>query len=149
MTRERWDDLWLEHFNVFYANGRSVDRARIRATEEMEHRFGPRPSEEGLRGLPLKYRIGLNVVLSRVRGLAPVEVSPMVQRLIVALVYGIGAAGPVLAAALSDAVIAGNEWGGIISAFVVAFWGKFSSSTTILSPARAGETQASKPGVTL
>lgn len=145
MTRERWDDLWLEHFNVFYANGRSVDRARIRATEEMEHRFGLRPAEEGLPALPLKYRIGLNVVLGRLRALGPMEVSPMLQRFVVALTYAIGAAGPVLAAAFQDSVISGNEWAGIASAAFVAFWGKFSSATTVFAPNRPDETMATTP----
>jgi len=42
--------------------------------------------------------------------------------------------------ALADAVVTGNEWGGILSAFLVAFWGKFSSNTTVVAASRKGET---------
>lgn len=73
------------------------------------------------------------------------EVNPLVKKVIVSLVYGLGALGAVVTVALQDGVISGNEWGLIGSAFIAAAWGKFSSNTTILAPSRAGETIAGPP----
>jgi hypothetical protein len=60
----------------------------------------------------------------------------MLQRVIVAVTYGIGAASPILAQAWSDGAITGQEWGGIGVAFFVAFWGTFKSNTTVIYPNR-------------
>ena len=62
--------------------------------------------------------------------------SPLMQRIIVSVVYGIGAAAPTFAAAFADSVVSGSEWSGIATAFVVAFWGTFKSNTTIVAPNR-------------
>jgi len=71
--------------------------------------------------------------------------NPLVKKLITSLVYGLGALGAVVAAALGDGVITGTEWSAIAAAFVVAAWGKFSSNTTVLAPSREGETMAGPP----
>jgi hypothetical protein len=60
----------------------------------------------------------------------------MLQRVIVAVTYGIGAASPILAQAWADGAITGQEWGGIGVAFFVAFWGTFKSNTTVIYPNR-------------
>jgi len=70
--------------------------------------------------------------------------NPMLQRAIVAAVYGLGAAIPVFVAAFEDAVISGSEWGGVFAAFIVAFWGTFKSNTTIISPNRKVWTPAER-----
>ncbi len=69
-----------------------------------------------------------------------------VKKLVVSLLYGLGAAAPVFQLALADNAVAGNEWGGIVSAGFVAFWGKFSSNTTVWRPSRKGETMTGGPG---
>jgi hypothetical protein len=60
----------------------------------------------------------------------------MLQRVIVAVTYGIGAASPILAQAWADGAITGQEWGGIAMAFAFAFWGTFKSNTTVIAPNR-------------
>jgi hypothetical protein len=60
----------------------------------------------------------------------------MLQRVIVAVTYGIGAASPILAQAWSDGAITSGEWQGIGIAFFIAFWGTFKSNTTLVSPNR-------------
>lgn len=59
----------------------------------------------------------------------------MTQRIIVALMYAVG----VVAATLQGTGIpqTPEAWLGIVMAFVIAFWGKFSSSTTIVAMNRA------------
>ena len=62
------------------------------------------------------------------------------KKVITSLVFGIGATGLVLNAALLDGTISGSEWSGILSAVAAAAWGKFSSNTTVFAPSRKGET---------
>lgn len=58
----------------------------------------------------------------------------MAQRIIVALVYAVGI---VIAAFQATGVPQTTEaWIGLVIAFVTGFWGKFSSSTTIIAPNR-------------
>jgi len=71
--------------------------------------------------------------------------SPLIKKLVVSLVYGLGALGAVVTVALQDGAITGEEWMLIGSAFVAAAWGKFSSNTTVIMPSRAGETIAGPP----
>jgi len=68
----------------------------------------------------------------------------MLQRVIVAVAYGLGAAGPVLGAAFGDGAISGTEWSGVATAFLIAFWGTFKSNTTIISPNRTVWTPAER-----
>jgi len=144
VTHDEWEAEWRACFTRLRAKGYELLKAQETARAITQARYGPQPGKA-----PLWGRIGAKIVGKQLSGVAPVEVSPMLQRIIVALVYGIGAAGPVLAVVLSDGAISGGEWSGLLSAFLVAFWGKFSSSTTILSASRQGETQATKPGLTL
>lgn len=143
LTHEEWEVEWRACFTRLRAKGYDLVKAQETARAITQARYGPQPGKA-----PIWVRVGAKIVGKQLSGVAPVEVSPMLQRIIVAVVFGIGAAGPVLAAALADAVISGQEWSGIASAFIVALWGKFSSSTTFLSATRPGETQSDKPGVT-
>jgi hypothetical protein len=71
----------------------------------------------------------------------------MATRIIVALLYAVGIVGATLTA---NGVPATPEaWIGLVVAFIGAFWAKFSSSTTLITPNRAGETLASHPPITL
>jgi hypothetical protein len=64
----------------------------------------------------------------------------MAQRIIVALLYALAGLGAVIQT--SGLPHTPEAWIGIVVAFGVAFWGKFSSSTTVVSPNRTGETFA-------
>ena len=109
------------------------------AMEETIRKYGPPPK---LERPPVNVRIVLWWLKKKLEGMKPMEVSmsPFVKKLIVSAVYGVGALGAVVAAALEDSVISGNEWALVLGAFAAAFWGKFSSNTTIIAPAREGET---------
>jgi VIT1/CCC1 family predicted Fe2+/Mn2+ transporter len=98
----------------------------------------------GPAGLPLTWRLALGFISRKLAALDAVEVSPMLQRVIVAVTYGIGAASPVLAAAFSDSVVTGQEWSGIGMAFFIAFWGTFKSNTTVIAPNRTEWTPAQR-----
>lgn len=100
--------------------------------------FGPRPP--GPPKPPMPARVGLWALKKKLRGLAPVEVPMLVKKLVVAAVYGIGATAATLQLALADSMMSGDEWAAVLSAFIAAFWGKFSSNTTKIMPSRDGET---------
>lgn len=131
MTREQWDAEWKACFERLRAKGSDILVAQKIAVNITTARYGPRPA-----GLSLRLRLALGFITSKLAGLRSVEVSPMFQRIIVAVTYGIGAASPVLAAAFQDSTITGAEWSGIATAFFIAFWGTFKSNTTIISPNR-------------
>ena len=131
MTREAWDAEFDACMARLRSKGADLAEAQRLARDITTVRFGARPA-----GLPLRLRLGLAVAVRFMEGLNDVEVSPMWQRVIVAITYGIGAASPVLAAAFSDSVVTGQEWSGIGMAFFIAFWGTFKSNTTIVSPNR-------------
>ena len=107
--------------------------------EETIRKYGPPPK---LERPPVNARIVLWWLKKKLEGLEPMEVSmsPFVKKLIVSAIYGVGALGAVVAAALEDGVVSGNEWALVLGAFAAAFWGKFSSNTTFIAPARKGET---------
>jgi len=70
----------------------------------------------------------------------------LLKKFVVSLMFGIGAAAPAVALAFKDdGFISGEEWGGILGALAIAFWGKFSSNTTVFAPSREGETIAGPP----
>ena len=139
MTREAWDAEFDACMARLRSKGADLAEAQRLARDITTVRFGARPA-----GLPLRLRLGLAVAVRFMEGLNDVEVSPMWQRVIVAITYGIGAASPVLAAAFSDGVITGQEWSGIGMAFFIAFWGTFKSNTTIVSPNRTAWTPAQR-----
>ena len=90
--------------------------------------------------LPLRARLALWWLGKKLEGVKPMEVSMLWKKLIVSLVYGIGATGAVLSVVLQDSTITGTEWMALLSAFAAAGWGKFSSNTTVVAPSRKGET---------
>lgn len=131
MTREEWDGLWWACFARLRRLGYDPIVAHRTAREITIARYGQQPPKP-----PIWIRFGLSFVKRKISGLAPVEVKPMLQRVLIAAVYGIGALGAVLSAVLSDGKVDGQEWAALLSAFVVAAWGKFSSNTTVIAPGR-------------
>ncbi len=105
---------------LHFQGGMSHFRARQLGHEITERRFGPQPEE------PKK----------------EVKMSQFVSKLIVSLVFGIGATGAALTVALGDGVITGPEWMALAGILATTFWGKFSSNTRFLAPSRKGETVA-------
>lgn len=137
-TREEWDELFTD-WRLLFQNGKGYPAPKAWEAAHREMRkHGPRPPAPPKP--PLKIRVGLWAAKKKLKGMKPVEVPMLWKKLIVAAVFGIGAAGPVLSASLADGLISGQEWGGLLSAFVAAFWGKFSSNTTVIAPSRKGET---------
>jgi hypothetical protein len=135
VTRAEWDAKWLSAFNHFYERGRSFEKASERAWTETKLKFGPRP--EGTKGLPLGYRIGVELLLSKLRGLAAKEKNPMSQRILNAAIYTVVA---VLAAFQATGLPQTTEaWVGLAVLAVTTFWGKFSTSTRLVFPNRVGE----------
>jgi hypothetical protein len=135
MTREEWDAKWLVAFNHFYEHGRSFERASSRAWTETKLKFGPRP--EGTQGLPLGYRIGVELLLSKLRGIAAKELNPMSQRIVNAAIYTVVA---VMAAFQATGMPQTPEaWAGLAVLAVTTFWGKFSTSTRLVAANRVGE----------
>jgi cytochrome b len=68
--------------------------------------------------------------------------SPQVQRIIVALGYALSALVATLTATGTPANT--EAWIGLVIAAVVAFWGKYSSSTTVFAANRAPWTEAQR-----
>ena len=147
MTREQWDRLFRLHYSEQRKRHPTMDLERARSViyDSMVASFGPRPA--GPPKPPLPARVGLWALTKKLRGLAPVEVfmSPFVKKLVVSMIYAVGASAATVQLALADAVISGDEWAAIMSAFVAAFWGTFKSNTTVIEPSRAGETIAGPP----
>jgi len=70
--------------------------------------------------------------------------NPLIKKVVVSLVYAVGAAYPAYSLAVPGGVTP-EEWGLVVGAFVAAFWGTFKSNTTVIEPSRAGETIAGPP----
>ena len=140
MTQAHWDQLFKLHFKEQRKRHPSMNPGRAREIiwDSMVDAFGPRPA--GPPKPPVPVRAGLWALKKKLRGIGPMEVPMFVKKLIVAAVYGIGATAATLQLALSDSVMSGDEWAAVLSAFVAAFWGKFSSNTTVVHPSRKGET---------
>jgi len=139
VTRDEWHALFKSIISRMVLRERiPFFRARKLAYKETEVRLGPEPASPVKPPLPIRILVAL--LGKHLQGMKPLEVPMFAQKLIVSLVFGIGAAGPVVSAAFADGVISGQEWGGILSAFIAAAYGKFSSNTTVFAPARKGET---------
>jgi len=138
MTQDEWDAHFdARRMHLINLRGLTPLEAWRRARKITERKHGRRPGEIRL---PLVIRVVIWWLKQRTGAWRPLEVSMLVKKLVVSLLYGIGAAAPALQLALADGVVTGNEWSGIFTALVVAFWGKFSSNTTVLGPSRDGET---------
>lgn len=136
MTREEWDQVWLATYDRFYNAGHSHERSRVMANDLISHQYGPRPaSGPGVEPapmapkLPFFERIALSLVLGRIK--KALEGNPMGQRIVTSIVFGLGAAYAVVQASGWPHDV--NGWVAVAGAFVVAFWGKFSSSRTIVA----------------
>ena len=111
------------------------------ATRLLEAAHGPSEKLEGtggFKGWLFRFAFGW-ILKGRLR---EVKMSPLVKKIVVSLAFGIGAVTIMLQAALADGVVSATEWAEMLPAFVAAFWGKFSSNTTIIAPSRKGETIA-------
>jgi hypothetical protein len=133
MTRAEWDARWLEHFNMLYHAGYDREKARVKANAIMLNAHGPRPEDVKQTGKgPWWLRIAVSLAAKKLGGLAPLEGNKMAQRIITSLVYGAGAA---LAAVQVGGVPSTVEgWVGVAGAFVIAFWGKYTDSRTMIAP---------------
>ena len=140
MTRDHWDRLFRLHFSEQRKRHPTMDLIRAQAIiyDSMVAAFGPRPAAPPKPPVPV--RVGLWALSKKLRGLAPVEVPMFVKKLVVSVVYGIGATAATVQLALSDSVMSGDEWAAVLSAFIAAFWGTFKSNTTVVAPSRKGET---------
>jgi hypothetical protein len=140
MTQAHWDQLFKLHFKEQRKRNPSMNPGRAREIiwDSMVASFGPRPA--GPSKPPAPVRVGLWALSKKLRGLPPVGVPMFAKKLIVAAIYGIGDTAATLQLALADSMMTGDEWAAVVSAFVAAFWGKFSSNTTIINPSRKGET---------
>ena len=139
MTKAEWDArFYATRMHLINDRGFTPLEAWKRARQITARRYGARPEEFRL---PLWFRVGLWWLKRTLGHWSPEEVGMgiIVKKLLVAALFGLGAAAPVLQLALADMVVTGSEWGGILSAFAVAFWGKFSSNTTVLAASRRGE----------
>lgn len=63
----------------------------------------------------------------------------MAQRIVVALAYAISVGMATWQATGTPETP--EQWGGFVVAVIIAFWGKFSSNTTVVAPNRAAWTE--------
>lgn len=141
LSEKQRERIWkATYWHLRRERGWSQNDAMREATRLLEQAHGKSLKLEGTKP-PLWARIGLWFVGRSLDGME-VKMSPLIQKAIVSLVFGVSASALIFQGALSDGVITGGEWLEILSAFVAAAWGKFSSNTTILAPSRKGETVA-------
>lgn len=140
LTRARWDAIWRNSWAKARKEHPTADLGRLQTatTRAVTEVYGPRPPAP--QKPPLPARVGLWALGKKLKGTKPLEVPMLMQKVVVALVFGLGAISVMLNGALADGLISGQEWGELLSAFFVAFWGKFSSNTTVIAPSRKGET---------
>lgn len=136
VTREQWDDICKQRISAMMFGGRVRAEVAIRhANETTEQDYGPRPDKEPevkTAEPPWWARLALRVTVGK-------GDKGMTQRIIVSLVYAISAMAAAFQATGTPQTV--EAWIGLIVAGVVAFWGKFSSSTTIIVPNRAPWTE--------
>ncbi len=145
MTRERWLQIEKLQWEKILKDNPTANRRRLQKQlrKAMIATHGPLPPEEAKP--PVKVRIGLWWIRKKLKGMTPTEVPMFLKKLIVSLMFGVGAAAAAVQLALADSAISGDEWGLILSAFFAAAYGKFSSNTTVIAPSRTGESMTSGP----
>lgn len=139
VTPEEWE-AQFDKTRLHLQNDRGVHPVQAWRQSRIltARKLGPQPREIKP---PLWMRLALWYLGKKLeKGMEPVEVSMLKQKVIVALVFGVAAAAPVLNAAFGDNVLTGAEVTALVGAFVGAAWGKFSSNTTVIAPSRRGET---------
>ena len=140
LTRQQWDDIARARISAMMFGGRVKAEVAMRhANETMEQDYGPRPDPEPEKlkapEPPWWARAAIRVTLGK-------EQRGMAQRIIVSLVYAISA---IVAAFQTGGMPQTPEaWIALVMAGVIAFWGKFSSNTTIMAANRAPWTEAER-----
>ena len=137
MTREQWDKTCKARISAMMFGGRIRPEVAMRhANETMEQDYGPRPDPEPEKPKapepPWWARAAIRVTLGK-------EQRGMAQRVIVSLVYAISAMAAAFQAGGTPQTI--EAWMALVMAGVIAFWGKFSSNTTVVAPNRAAWTE--------
>ena len=130
LTREQWDNIAKARISAMMFGGKvSAGVAMRHAQETMEQDYGPRPEKEPKAPEPPWWaRAAIRVTLGK-------EQKGMAQRILVSLVYAISAM--VAAFQAGGMPATAEQWAALVMAGVIAFWGKFSSSTTVVAPNRA------------
>jgi hypothetical protein len=136
ITRQQWDDICEARISALMFNGRVKAEVAIRhANETMVQDYGPRPDPEPEKPKapepPWWARAAIRVTLGK-------EQKGMAQRVLVSLVYAISAM--VAAFQAGGMPSTPEQWAALVMAGVIAFWGKFSSNTTIVAANRAAWT---------
>jgi hypothetical protein len=127
VTQKDWDERWFRAYNEL-ARKHPTDRAFAAAHEWMRKHHGERPpAPPDPDHLPLWSRIALFWLLSRSS-----KENPMQKRILRALVYAATAVYAVVQTSGPPSTPEGY-WG-LAGAFIIGFWGKFSSSKTIVAP---------------
>ena len=133
MTQKQWDERWLLYYDAYWRLSRNHSKAFDEAHAAMLKFNGPRP--DGEPGLPWWVKIA---ALS-----FGVKMNNTVARVITALLYAVGVAVAAYQATVPPISVEG--WVGLAVAFVVAFWGKFSSASSVVAANRTGETFSTTP----
>lgn len=133
LTREQWDNIAKARISAMMFGGRIGAGVAMRHTQEtMEQDYGPRPEKEPDKQEPPWWaRAAIRVTLGK-------EQKGMAQRIVVSLVYAISAMAAVHQAGGMPQTP--EAWMALVMAGVIAFWGKFSSNTTVVAPNRAAWT---------
>ncbi len=129
MTRAEWDAEWSACFKRLRAKGYDLLAAQRTAREITSAKYGPQPA-----GPPLWLRVALKLARRKLAGLTPAEEKTMKQRFTAAILFGL--AGVIAAVQVNGLPATGEGWIGLVGTFVIAAWGKFSSSTTFFAPSR-------------
>lgn len=139
MTRQEWDRECTKRISARLGDGRSHDAGMVmrEVNAQMAEEFGPRPPRDDVSWM---VKAGVGAAL---RVTVPDKgVRQMAQRIIVALMYAISVG--MAAWQASGTPQTPEAWGGLAVAVIVAFWGKFSSSQTIIAVNRPPWTEAER-----
>lgn len=129
MTRAEWDAEWETRFKRLRAKGYDLEQSQVKARDIVTALYGPRPA-----GPPLWLKVACKIAGRKLAGLKPAEETTMGQRLLTSLIFGLTAALSALGA--SGIPATPEAWMSILGVFITAFWGKFSSNSTVLAPNR-------------
>jgi len=135
LTRKEWDRECTKRISARLGRGFSHDAGKVmwETNAEMAQEFGPRPRPDEL---PWTVRTGVSIALGTV--IPDKGVRIMAQRIIVSLLYAVGAIAAVVQG--TGVPTTPEAWVGLVVAFVTTFWGKFSSSQTIIAANRTAWT---------
>lgn len=140
LTREQWDGIAKARISAMMFGGRVKAEVAMRhANETMVQDYGPRPDPEPEKPQapepPWWAKAAIRVTLGK-------GDKNMTQRILVSLAYAFSA---MMATYQAGGMPQTPEaWMALVMAGVIAFWGKFSSSTTIVAANRAPWTEAER-----